>query len=132
MEIGEITVPITTKADRNSQLTIHTVTGEPSHQEIMDVFTSFYDKHPTKNSLWDIRSASLIRLSNQDIQFFVDYSLWHGEVRAGGKTAFIVSKDLDYGMLRMVKAFGEYADFPFSTKVFRSMDEAIKWFGKEA
>ena len=131
MEIGEIAVPITTKADRDSRVTIHTVTGEPSYEEIMDVLTSFYGKHPTKNSLWDIRSTSLVRLSNKDLQFFADYSLWYGWVRAGGKTAFVVSNDIDYGILRMKEAYGKYAGFPFMIKVFHSMDEAIKWIGKE-
>lgn len=127
MKIGEITVPITTKTDLDSQLTIHTVTGEPSYEEIMDVLTAFYEKQPTKNSLWDIRCASLVRLSNEDVQFLIDYSLWHGEVRAGGKTAFVISDNLDYGMFRMVKAYGEYAGFPFNIREFHTMDEAIKW-----
>jgi hypothetical protein len=131
VEIGEIAVPVKTKTVRDIQLTIHTVTGEPSFDEIMDAFKLFYEKHPTKNSLLDVRSASLVRLSNKAVQFFVDYCLWHGEVRAGGKMALVVSKELDDGMLKISEAFGDSSTFPISTKVFRSMDEAIKWFGKE-
>jgi ASC-1-like (ASCH) protein len=124
-------MPIITKVAHDKQLTIHTATGAPSFEEGMEVFKSFYEKHPTKNLLWDLRSASLHRLSSKDLEAFVDYAKRHSEVRAGGKTAFVVSTDLEFGMLRMVDVFSEFAKIPFNILTFHSMDEAMQWFEEE-
>ncbi|MGD2030114.1 MAG: hypothetical protein PVG86_09280 [Desulfobacterales bacterium] len=122
---------IITKVDYDKQLTIHTATGEPTFEEGMEVFKSFYEKHPTKNLLWDLRGASLHHLSSEDLESFVYYAKGHSEVRAGGKTAFVVSKDLEFGMLRVVDVFSEFAKIPFNIMTFRSMDEAMHWLEEE-
>jgi len=120
-------MPITTQIDHDKQLTIHTATGEPSFEEGMEAFKLFYEGHPTKNLLWDLRNASLHLLSSENLEAFVDYAKRHSDLRAGGKTAFVVSKDLEFGLLRMVDAFSEIAKIPFYLMTFRSMDEAVRW-----
>ncbi|MEJ2657590.1 MAG: hypothetical protein P8012_10390 [Desulfobacterales bacterium] len=124
-------MPITTKTDHEKQLTIHTVSGDPFFEEGMEVFKAFYEKHPTKNLLWDLRNASLHNLSSKDLEAYVDYSKRHSEARTGGKTAFVVSKDLEFGMLRMVDAFSEFAKIPFKIMTFRSIDEAFQWLEED-
>ena len=125
-------MPIITKVDHEKQLTIHTATGAPSFEEGMEAFKSFYEKHPTKNLLWDLRSASLHNLSYRDMEFLVDYAKQHSEVRvAEGKTAIIVSKDLEYGISRMAQTLTEIKNFPFKVEIFRSIEIAIQWFDKD-
>lgn len=124
-------MPITTQVDHDRQLTIHTVSGNPSFEEGMEVFKSFYEKHPTRNLLWDLRNANLQQISSKDLEEFVHYVKLHSEARTGGKTAFVVSRDLEFGLLRMVDAYSEFAKIPFNLMTFRSMDEATQWLEKE-
>ena len=124
-------MPVTTKANHDKQLTINTVTGEPSFQEGMAAFKKFYEGKTTQNALWDFRKASLARVSAKEIKAIFDYIKQHVEKRVGGKTAILVSKDLEYGMSRMVQAFTKLKDIPIEIEIFRSIEEAIQWLGKE-
>jgi hypothetical protein len=122
---------ITRSVDQEKQLTIFIVVGKPSFEETLEVLKPFYEKHPTKNLLWDFRNASFETLSSKNLEAIADYVKQHGEVRAGGKTAFVVSKDLEYGLFRMIETFGEIRKIPIYTEVFRSMDEAVHWLEED-
>ena len=124
-------MPVKTSADHDKQLTIHTVTGEPSFEEGMAAFKQFWEGKPTQNVLWDFRKASLTRLSSKETEAMIDYIRQHAEKRAGGKTAILVSKDFEYGMSRMIKTLTEFEDFPFKLEIFRSLEEASHWLDKE-
>ena len=119
------------KADHDNQLTIHTVTGKPSFQDGMATFKNFYEGKPTQNVLWDFRKASLARISTKEIEAVLYYVQRHVEKRKGGKTAVLVSKNLEYGISRMVQALTEIKDIPLKIEIFRSIEEAIQWLGKE-
>ncbi len=119
------------KADHDNQLTIHTVTGEPSFQDSMATFKNFYEGKPTQNVLWDFRKASLARISTKEIEAVLYYVQRHVEKRKGGKTAVLVSKNLEYGISRMVQALTEIKDIPLKIEIFRSIEEAMQWLGKE-
>ena len=124
-------MPVKTKVDHDKQLTIHTVTGEPSFQEGMATFKKFYEGNPTQNVLWDFRKASLARISSKQTEAIIDYIKHHAEKRVGGKTAILVSRDLEYGMSRMVQALTKIKDIPLKTEIFRSIEEAIQWLSKD-
>ncbi len=108
---------ITRSVDQEKQLTIFKVVGKPSFEKLREVIKPFYEKHPTKNLLWDFRNASFETLSSKNLESFADYVKQHGEVRAGGKTAFVVSKDLEYGIFRMTETFSEIRKIPFYTEL---------------
>jgi hypothetical protein len=124
-------MPVTTNADHDKQLTIHTVTGEPSFEEGMAAFKQFWEGKPTQNVLWDFRKASLTRLSSIETEAMIDYIKQHAEKRSGGKTAILVSKDLEYGISRMAQTFAELKNIPFEMEIFRSIEEAIQWLGEK-
>jgi hypothetical protein len=71
---------ITTSVDREKQLTIFTIVGEPSFEDVMDNIKSFHE-HPTKNTLWDLRVANLIfpSSSSENLQALVEYAKAHGK-----------------------------------------------------
>ena len=48
-------MPFETEVDDKKQLTIQTVTGEPSFEESMAAFKQFYDGKPTQKVLRDFR-----------------------------------------------------------------------------
>jgi len=124
-------MPVTTNADHDKQLTIHTVTGEPSFEEGMAAFKQFWEGKPTQNVLWDFRKASLARLSSEETEAMINYIQQHAEKRSGGKTAILVSKDLEYGISRMARTFAELKNIPFEMEIFRSIEEAIQWLGEK-
>lgn len=56
-------MPITSKVDKTKNLTIYTLTGELTLDEILDALKSFWEAHTlTVNLLWDARSAKLSQL----------------------------------------------------------------------
>jgi hypothetical protein len=65
------------------------------------------------------------------IDSILDYISQHAQKRAGGKTAILISKDLEYGMSRMVPALSELKGIPVKLEVFRSLAEAEHWLAEE-
>ena len=128
-EIGLI-MSITTSVENDNQLTIHTVTGEASFEEGITTLKQFYEDRPTMNTLWDFRTANLVRLSSKETEAIMDYIKHHSEKRSGGKTALVVSGDLEYGLSRMAQALAEIKSLSFQMEIFRSFKEAIQWIGE--
>jgi len=122
---------ISRSANPEKELTTLVVSGELSKQKWLEAHRSIYEGHPTKNLLWDFRNADFRRITSEDVGFMADYVQEHGHLRAGGKTAWVVSNALEFGMLRMAEAFGEIRKLPFEIKLFRSMDEAIQWLDED-
>jgi hypothetical protein len=124
-------MPVTTSVDNDMQLTIHTVTGEASFEEGMTTLKQFFEVRPTKYVLWDFRKGSLAHVSYKDTEAMMDYIKHHSEKRSGGKTAFVVSRDLEYGLSRMAQTLAEIKNLSIQMEIFRSFKEAIRWFGEE-
>jgi hypothetical protein len=70
-------------------------------------------------------------ISSKNFEALADYVEQHGEVRAGGKTAFVVSGDLEYGISRMIKSSTEIRDIPLDSMGFRSMKKAVHWLEED-
>ena len=125
-------MPIKTSVDNDKQLSTHTVLGEVSFEDGMTTLKQFWENRPTMNVLWDYRKGSLARVSSVDLERMVDYVTVHSEKRAGGKTAIVVSRDLEYGLLRVLGTLREIRKIPLQSEVFRSMEEAIEWLNVKA
>lgn len=122
---------ITTSVDNDKQLTTHTVIGEVSFEEGMTTLKQFWEDRPTMNVLWDYRKGSLARVSSVDLERMVDYVTVHSEKRAGGKTAIVVSRDLESGLSRVLDTLRDIRRVPFQFQVFRSMEKANQWLEEE-
>jgi hypothetical protein len=124
-------MPIVNSIDHDKALTIHTVTGEPLFEEIIAAVKQFYESKPTKNVLWDLRKASLVHVSYAELRKILDYVSPMAEKRAGGKTALVGTKDLEFAMSRTFKTFSEIGNLPFQVEAFRSIEEANQWLDEE-
>ena len=127
-------MPITSKIDQSSQLTMHITTGEISSNDIIRVIESFYKEKPTKNVIWDFRDAdpdALLSFSYNELKDIVIFTKQHWELRRSGKTALVVSTDLGFGLGRMYDTLAEIENLSHSVQVFRCMDEAMKWLEKD-
>jgi len=125
------TLPVTIKTDHDKKLTIFTVTGKPTFQEAMETFKEFYTGTPTRNVLWDFRKASLAFISAENAEVLLDFTKHHVKSRAGGKTAALVSNELDYGISRMIQISTELKGIPLKIEVFRSVEEVNQWLDEK-
>jgi hypothetical protein len=124
-------MPITTEVDNDKQLTILRVVGEVSFKEIMTALKQFMEKQPTLNELWDFREGKLPTVTSGNLEQIAFYVRDNAHERAGGKSAFVASRDLEYGLSRMMRTLAEMKEVPLEIEVFRSFEEATQWLGEE-
>ena len=128
-------MPITSRVDKIKNLTIYTLTGELTLDDIQSAIKSFWEAHElTLNTLWDARRAKLTNLESSDMESittFIDQYTHRFEERKGGKSAVVASSDLVYGLSRILGTLYEIEDFPNQLKIFRIMDEAMEWLDQD-
>ncbi len=122
---------ITISVDNDKQLTTYTVIGEISFEEVMSTLKQFLEGQPTMNVLWDFRKGSMAQLTSGDLERIADYAMLHSEKRAGGKTAVVVSRDLEYGLARVLDTLRDIRKLPYQLEIFRSVEEANQWLDEE-
>jgi len=108
-------------------LTIFSVEGDLSANEIIKYSTEYYDEKPTKYVLWDATKGSVGKIESSDFNRIAINLKKHTKKRAGGKTALVGKFDIDFGYARMYEAYADLEEIPITYKVFRNADDAIKW-----
>ena len=108
-------------------MTVLSVTGDIDVEQICDELTGFYQGKFTRNVIWDFSNARGKNLSGNDLQMIVSHSKELSHVRKDGKTAFVISTSLGYGLGRMYDSLAQVADHPIKYGVFRNYDEAVDW-----
>ena len=128
-------MPITSEVDKTKNLTIFTLTGEMTLDEIQKAIKSFWEAHDLRlNALWDVQQAKLNNLKSSDmvsLTALIGQYTHRFEERRGGKTAVVASSDLQYGFSRILGSLYEIEDFPTKLKIFRIMDEAFEWLDQD-
>jgi len=128
-------MPITSEVDKTKNLTIFTLTGEMTLDEIQKAIKSFWEAHDLRlNALWDVQQAKLNNLKSSDmvsLTALIGQYTHRFEERKGGKTAVVASSDLQYGFSRILGSLYEIEDFPTKLKIFRIMDEAFEWLDQD-
>jgi hypothetical protein len=126
---------ITSTVEKSKNLTIYILTGELTLDEILNALQSFWEAHTlTLNLLWDARSAKMSQLKSEEaakITGFIGQYKHLFEERIGGKAAIVASSNLQYGLSRILGTFYEMEGFPTQLKIFRIMNEAIKWLDQD-
>ena len=128
-------MPITSQIDKTKNLTIYTLVGELTLDDILNAIKSFWEAHElTLGILWDLRNANLTNLKSSDIERiagFIDQYGYRFEERKGGKAAVVASSDLQFGLSRVLETLYEIKDFPAKLQIFRIMDEAMAWLDQD-
>lgn len=75
--------------------------------------------------LWDLRAADAGELRAPDLTRYARHLADYPE-RFGARVAMVVSRDLEFGVMRMWQSFAE-APVPQERRVFRNLDEALGW-----
>ena len=115
--------------DVASGLVTFTVNGKATYEGLIRALKEMLDDPNFRkgaNNFWDFRNVDSDSLTSVDIRGFASFIEKNKErCGEGYKVAFVVARDVDFGLARIYEA---YADrLPFTVMVFRSMDEALSW-----
>jgi hypothetical protein len=127
-------MPITLKVDKKRNLTIFSLTGELTMNEILGALKSFWEgRELTLNTLWDTRNAVVTKLKSSEIgniARFIGQYRNRFEERKNGKAAIVATTDLQYGLSRILETLYQRENVPIKLQPFRTMEEAIQWLGQ--
>jgi hypothetical protein len=118
---------IDTNIDSNRQLTIHTITGEVSPEEISNKIITYSESGPTDFVLWDFSKAELNNIKSNHIETFISLTKQYSSYRRGGKTALVFSSDLGFGLGREFDTYIDLAESNIPYVTFRNRELALKW-----
>jgi hypothetical protein len=122
---------IKTVVDPQNDLSIFTVDGDLTADEIIDRVEEYYTKHPSRLILWIMGDADISTLTSEDIERIIQTAKKHSGKRQEGKTAIVGSKDVEYGMARMYEALTGFENLPYEYRAFKDIGEAKEWLGVE-
>lgn len=110
-------------------LTVFTIEGDLTADEIITHSSEYYLDKPTKYVLWDARNGTVQNISPDTFRKIANDMREITAKREGGKTAFVgnYDDDSDFGMGRIYEVFAEIENLPVSYRVFRDIEEAKKW-----
>jgi hypothetical protein len=120
---------IETTYDLTKDLTVAKAVGKMTADNFHKWTAAYYAGQVTLNCLWDLRRADLSEILTGDLRDDVIETKAFADKRKGGKTAFVSTSSLSYGLCRMLEAFYDLAQMPIEVQVFRSVDEAKAWLG---
>lgn len=116
---------IETSIDYQLDLTVHTVSGDLTSQEILDKLEIYYQGRPTTLILWDLTNATWSGIATDELQELIRKAKKYS--RKGGKTAWVFSKGIDFGIGRMLEAFAEMEAYDYEFGSFRNRKDAKEW-----
>ena len=122
-------MPISINTEQYDDMAIIKGIGRLSFDDIVMALRYLYSYQATGDKLWDCREASLAPLCTEDIKKIVECSVRNIENGERSKVAIVAPRNLEYGVSRMFQAYG--GNFPFDVGIFRAMDEALAWLGKD-
>jgi hypothetical protein len=116
---------------KDTRLIIVTSSGPADVNEIIDMLArarSDPDFDITFDVLWDA-SERTAPFTSEDMRTIADYVRKHllqGDKPS--KRAFVVSKDVDFGMVRLYENYRTFKS-TVDIEVFKNRGEALKWLG---
>jgi hypothetical protein len=123
-------MPVEYARDPSLDLTIATIKGSPTLDEILSAVKSFYGAQPTKKVVWNWTGSNPSRLTTLDLEQLASFPARYSDLRKGGKTAMVAPDDLSFGISRMFQTFGDMNGLPFEVRVFHSLGDAFVWLGE--
>lgn len=119
---------ITKKTVNERDLTIYSIVGDFKGETLKDLLDQFYQSQYTANLVFDFSETKTVDISTDEIEGIIAHAKLYAHLRRSGKTAYIVSSEVNFGMGRMYVILAEMNNHPIPQRVFRSLEEAIKWF----
>ena len=109
---------------KQMDLTFHRVRGVLHSDELRPTASKFYAQGVTLKVLWDFAGADLTRIPSHDFDAIISEVRAYTHSRAGGRTAFVVTEEVNFGLGRMVEMLSAAMEMPFEFRSFRSLEQA--------
>ena len=120
---------IETIVDSQNDLSVFTVNGDLTADEVIERVEEYYTRHPTKLVLWIMGDVDLSAMTSEGIERIIQIAKKNTGKRKEGKTAIVGSKDIEYGLGRMYEAYTGLENLPYEYKIFKDANEAKEWLG---
>ena len=115
-------------AQRDSDCCRFVVSGELDATEWLGAYEAFAQTEPSGHVLLDLTSARLTGLSVVDVRALARRI---DEVRrrqhASGRFALVCTRDVEFGIARMLVAYADCDERADSMQVFRDSHSALRW-----
>ncbi len=119
---------IEVEVDLERDITIITVTGAVTRDQVSKTIQDYYESHATKHVLWDFSAGDFKNISGTDPQQLAGVSQQFMALsRQGGKTALVFASDIGFGLGRMFETFRSLQDSDVTYGTFRSREKAMEW-----
>lgn len=121
--------PIDSQTYPRHNFTLHRVAGSLTVDEFRRTAKKFYAQSVTLNVLWVDAGADLSAIAGDEFTRIIDELKTYTHSREGGKTAFVASEAVNYGLGRMVEMLAQAVDMPFEFRSFKTISAAQVWLG---
>lgn len=111
--------------DGLARITVHGRVSPGDLKTALDRLIAHPGYRPKIAMLWDLRAADAGDLHAAQLSEYARH-LANRPERFGARVAIVVSRDLEFGVMRMWQSFAE-APVPQDRRVFRNLDEALGW-----
>jgi hypothetical protein len=123
-------MPIRYKIERDRRLVISTGWDTLTFDEIMvhrEQMTHDPDFDPAFNQLADVSAVADLEVSIDEAKELASRNLFSRK----SKRAFVATKPVIFGMLRLMEVYHEISVAPEQVAIFHDRDEAMKWLDAE-
>ena len=110
---------IKTTTDPSKNLTVHTITGKITAEEIVTHINTFYSSGKfTKNALWDFTEAEGEEITGDQIMKIAQARKKFDKIRKGGKTALVFPGTLGTGWDECMNRTRNFLSYQHNTASF--------------
>ncbi len=122
---------IATTTIRERDITIKSIEGSVSFQELKQWVSEFYSERVTRNTIWDFSGATIVDLRSQDIRRIFNFTRQYLPAGQRGKAALVVSSEFQFGLSTLYKTHHDLSDHNVEHRVFRRFQDALEWIEED-
>jgi hypothetical protein len=100
--------------------------GTMTFEELVETIETCYPL-VTRHILWDFRDCDLTGISSNQFMMLPSIATSFMVNREGGKSAYVGSDTINYGLLTMYVVIAEVQGMTFRYNVFRTFEAALEW-----
>lgn len=110
-----------------------TVIGNLSANELIDAFNTYYTSGKIKDVIWDLTDGTSQSIPIDEFKAIANAAKYATSVgtHKGGKTVFVGNTASEYKLFQLYKVIAELSGVPVEYKVFRTIEGAKCWIGKQ-
>lgn len=111
-------------------LTTFVATGQVTARELFAAYAEFLAESPTPLVLWDLTDATLAYVQAPDVRHLArDLARIDIGRRLKGKSALLCSRQVDFGIARMLQTYLELESYGAHVVAFTDRARALDWLG---